>query len=83
MYNELEGPVDKEKNNTVGHAGVELEGGEICWRGECNLGNLITDAMVHCLFNQAATVVDFPVHSVWHGGAFFEDKITPKCMTKT
>uniref|UniRef100_A0A1I8NZM4 5'-nucleotidase n=1 Tax=Stomoxys calcitrans TaxID=35570 RepID=A0A1I8NZM4_STOCA len=40
--------VAKLENDVVGHTKVHIEGRpEICWTQECNLGNLVTDAIVH------------------------------------
>ncbi|XP_075168073.1 protein 5NUC-like [Haematobia irritans] len=40
--------VTKLENDVVGHTKVHIEGRpEICWTQECNLGNLVTDAIVH------------------------------------
>ncbi len=52
-------------------------GGETCWKEECNIGNLMTDAVVHCVLNRFTIAEPFPnvVHSIWHGGAFFEDTV--------
>lgn len=67
-----------EKDSTLGYTRVTLKGGEVCWRQECNLGNLMTDAMVFCALNKAVKPYEFPIHSIWHGGAFFEDTVSPK-----
>lgn len=70
--------VDTAIKNTMGYTHVKLSGGELCWRQECNLGNLMADAVVHCVLAHANhTMLDKPLHAVWHGGAFFEDEIQP------
>lgn len=65
--------VTKSKEIFVGYSGVTLKGGEVCWESECNLGNLMTDAMIHCAMNFPETPYSFRIYSIWHGGAFFED----------
>lgn len=84
-FQNLQGPVAADKANQVGHSGVPLESGEVCWRQECNFGNLVADAMVHCLLVQTspATPIEEPVHSVWHGGAFFEETFPSKCKSNS
>ncbi|CAL8095142.1 unnamed protein product [Orchesella dallaii] len=77
-FNPLLADVNSErKDPPVGYTGVTLQGGEICWRQECNLGNLVTDAMVHCAISRSALPFKNPLHAIWHGGAFFEDSIKP------
>ncbi len=63
---------------------VKLDGSkEACWRSECNLGNLVADAMVHCAVKQLANSTKHTVDSlistiaVWHAGAFFKDDVYP------
>ncbi|CAG7830068.1 unnamed protein product, partial [Allacma fusca] len=56
-------------------AAVTIDGGS-CWMNECNLGNLVTDAMVHCAHNHNSTSgLGHDFISVWHGGAFFRDVV--------
>ncbi|ODM94027.1 Protein 5NUC [Orchesella cincta] len=71
-YTDLLGDVNLKKV-FIGDTRVTLQGGEICWRQECNLGNLVTDAMVQCAINITTQPFTFPLHAIWHGGAFFED----------
>ena len=54
--------------------------GASCWEQECNLGNLVTDSMVHCAYNhpEASGVLrdnKREAISVWHGGAFYPDNV--------
>ena len=63
----------------VGEAAVSIFG-DTCWEQECNLGNLVTDSMVHCAYNNAEALAllrgqNREAISVWHGGAFFPDKV--------
>lgn len=65
-----------EDKTAVGHSRVDLEGGDKCWQGECNLGNLMADAVVHCILrNLGDEVFKYPLHAIYHGGAFFEETV--------
>lgn len=67
----------EQKKISIGNSRVDLVGGETCWKEECNIGNLMTDAVVHCVLNRFDITDPFPniLHSIWHGGAFFEDTV--------
>lgn len=61
---------------------VKLQGGTKCWKNECNLGNLVTDAMVHCAHNasqsDSADSIT-PIVSIWHSGSLYKDEVSPQC----
>jgi len=68
--------VDAAMDNSIGRTAFKLEGGEKCWRDECNLGNVVADAMVHCAYNSSkfvATPRNSPLVSFWQGGSLFKD----------
>jgi 5'-nucleotidase len=77
---ELEGEI-KAKNTKLGKTLVPLEGTKkSCWRSECNLGNLVADAMVHCAINKFNDIDKYKymvgVVGIWHSGAIFDDTVT-------
>lgn len=74
-YTKLEAQIRKLKDIVVGQSRVHLQGGSVCWRQECNLGNLVADAMVHCALNLAVKPFDFHVNAIWHARALFEDEV--------
>lgn len=67
----------RRKNSSLGCTSFDLVGGkETCWRGECNLGNIMADAMVNCVLQTfSEKPFPYPLHSIWHGGAFSEDTL--------
>lgn len=76
-YTKLEAQIRKMKADIVGQSRVQLQGGPVCLQQECNLGNLVCDAMVHCALNLPSRPFDFHVHAIWHAGAFFDDTVQP------
>lgn len=70
--------VAKLENNVVGHTKVFIDGrAEICHSRECNLGNLVTDAMIHArvLEDLGGTFwTDAAVAFVQGGGGFCQIK---------
>jgi hypothetical protein len=58
----------------IGTSVFDLEGGERCWRDECNLGNLVADSMVHCAYQKFSNLTQ-PIVAIWQGGSLFRDMI--------
>jgi len=79
-YEIFENAAKASARNVIGSTHFELIGGDVCWRQECNLGNLVTDAMVHCVLSAAhdgnvSIPRNQPIFSLWHSGALFKDVI--------
>jgi len=77
----LEGMVRVEANKTLGRTHVTIHGGDVCWTDECNLGNIMADAAVHCAYKWDTIKFDIPegpLLGIWHGGALFYDKVQQK-----
>ncbi|EDO42016.1 predicted protein [Nematostella vectensis] len=78
----MKGRVDKLASIKIGRSLVQLNGDrDVCWRGECNLGNVITDAMVMTYANKTATSMQWTGASVGlqtAGNIFKSIELTPE-----
>jgi len=80
VYLQVEAETRRFETEVIGSTHLKLIGGEVCWRQKCNLGNLVTDAMVHCVLNahhygSIRIPRSQPIFSLWHAGALYKDDI--------
>jgi len=58
LLEEYRPKLEELENTVLGYTKVFLEGGNICRMRECNLGNLVTDAMVYARVVEASAFLN-------------------------
>jgi len=75
-YSRLDGRVQR-NTKIIASSHFDLIGEEDCWRGECTLGNLISDAMVHCVLTNLHENMSLPeqepLFAIYHSNFQFLD----------